>query len=129
MGRCRGFILWRGIFGWSEGSRLEWWANRAWPLHLTSFRRCFPWRHTLVGFVYYGAPGLLGLEALQLTCRGLGGPGQSAILLRSEGGVLDEVGLLDEASPLYFFRHATSRFVLRILHSLLVCFAVLLGVP
>ena len=82
MGRCRGFILWRSIFGWSEGDRLEWWANRTWPLRLTSFRRCFPWRHALVGFVCYGAPGLLGLEALQLTCRGLGGPGRSAVLLR-----------------------------------------------
>ena len=46
-----------------------------------------------MGFVCYGAPGLLGLEALQLTCRGLGVSGRSAALLRSGGG-------LDEASPL-----------------------------
>ena len=106
MGRCRGFILWRSIFGWSEGNRLEWWANRTWPLRLTSFRRCFPWRHTLVGFVCYGAPGLLGLEALQLTCHGLCGPGRSAVQLRSvwEGSLMRNLPLLLPAcvQPLCF---------------------------
>ena len=98
MGRCRGFILWRSIFGWSEGNRLEWWANKTWPLRLTSFRRCYSWLHTLVGFACYGAPGLLGLEVLQLTCCGLCDPGRSAILLRSREG-----GGLDEAPPLIAF--------------------------
>ena len=88
VGRCRRFILWRSIFWVIRRQPLEWWANKTWPLRLTSFRRCFPWRHTLVGFVCYGAPGLLGLEVLQLTCCGLCGPGRSVVLLRSWEGVL-----------------------------------------
>ena len=94
VGRCRGFIIWRSIFWVIRRQPLEWWANKTWPLRLTSFRRCYLWLHTRVGFVCYGALGLLGLEVLQLTCCGLCDPGRSAVLLRSgEGG-------LDKAPPL-----------------------------
>ena len=55
---------------------------------MASIRRCYLWFRTHGGFVCYGAPRLLGLGALQLTCRGLCGPGRSAVLLRSGGGVL-----------------------------------------
>ena len=95
VGRCRRFILWRSIFWVIRRQPLEWWANKTWPLRLTSFRRCSSWLHTLVGFACYGAPGLLGLEALQLTCCGLCGPGRSAVLLYSWGG-----GFLTRRLPL-----------------------------